>query len=306
MSVIVSSWVWQHSTHKGGTLLLLLAIAEHAHDDGDGAYPSIETLAKKVRMSERHTTRLIQELVESGELAVRVKEGPRGANIYRVTFCNKPPVLSGDKMSGDAGVHGVVTKNGGGGDIASYGGGDIAVSHKPSLTVREPEEEPEDKSKLSQNPQNQENSELQEDSELWPKWYALGYAIPGWKVSFEKAEAWRVEAGIPEQLADIKIYALREWWARLPKDGKRSTAGDPYMTWQNWCRQDRDKWIANNGGGDGKPHGISGGYSAEGDNVLADPIRREALIRRITAGRGQTSGNDPSDDLPVLQRPSEE
>ena len=246
MSVIVSSWVWQNSIHKGGTLLLLLAIAEHAHDDGDGAYPSIETLAKKVRMSERHTTRLVQELVESGELAVRVKEGPRGANIYRVTFCSNPPILSGDKMSGDAGVHGVVTKNGGGGDIASYEGGDIAVSPKPSLTVREPKDEPEDKSKLSQNPQNQENSEFQEDQSLWPKWYSLAYGVPGWKVSFEHAEAWRVEAAIPVPLIEVKVYALRDWWEKLPEDSNRRKKGNPWMTLQNWCREERDSWVERN------------------------------------------------------------
>ena len=148
MSIKVMDWVWQHSTHKGSALLLLLAIADHAHDDGDGAYPSIATLAQKTRMSERQTTRLIQDLVESQELVVGYKEGPLGANIYQVTFCIGSQIQGSDILSpGGSDILSpatdeVVTKNGGGGDIASYEGGDIAMSPKPSLTVREPGEPP--------------------------------------------------------------------------------------------------------------------------------------------------------------------
>ena len=108
----------------------------------------------------------------------------------------------------------------------------------------------EDKTKISQ---NSENQEPEDDQTLWPKWYANGYAVPGWKVPLKQAEAWRVEAGIPEGLAEVKSYALRDWWARLPEDSARRKKGDPYLTLQNWCREARDGWIKNNGGNDGKP-----------------------------------------------------
>ncbi len=53
MSIKVASYTWEHSQHKGSALLLLLAIADHAHEDGGGAYPSIGTLAAKIRMTPR-------------------------------------------------------------------------------------------------------------------------------------------------------------------------------------------------------------------------------------------------------------
>lgn len=77
MSIEVMSHVWKHSQLKGSQLLLLLAIADHARHDGM-AWPSIDHLAEKTRMSRRQTISNIQSLVASGELQV-VEQGGRGA-----------------------------------------------------------------------------------------------------------------------------------------------------------------------------------------------------------------------------------
>lgn len=47
MSVKVSSWVWEHSPVSRGDLLVLVALADHAQDNGAGAYPSVATIAGK-------------------------------------------------------------------------------------------------------------------------------------------------------------------------------------------------------------------------------------------------------------------
>mgnify|MGYP003137059526 CR=1 FL=1 len=79
------SQVWSYSKARHNSqLLLLLAIADYAHDDGGGAYPSIRTLADRCRMSERNVQYLIAELVDSGELEVDRAAGPRGCNVFRV------------------------------------------------------------------------------------------------------------------------------------------------------------------------------------------------------------------------------
>lgn len=80
MSVKVMNMVWQHSQLKGSALLLLLAIADNANDAGE-AYPSVDTLAQKIRMSARQVQRLIPELERRGEL-VYVKGGGRGRMHY--------------------------------------------------------------------------------------------------------------------------------------------------------------------------------------------------------------------------------
>jgi Helix-turn-helix domain len=84
LSIKVMQDVWQRSEQKGSALLLLLAIADHAHDDGAGAYPSVETLARKVRMSRRNTQLLIRHLEKAGEIQVEHGAGPRGCNLYAV------------------------------------------------------------------------------------------------------------------------------------------------------------------------------------------------------------------------------
>jgi hypothetical protein len=75
MSVKCMDRVWEHSRAKGSALLLLLAIADHAHDDGTGAYMSQRTLAAKTRLSVRQVRRLIDQLVAARELSSEAREG---------------------------------------------------------------------------------------------------------------------------------------------------------------------------------------------------------------------------------------
>lgn len=83
MSVRTMARVWAESRHGGTDLLMMLAIADFADDDGN-AYPSVPTLAEKCRTTSRHANRILSGLRASGELEIRVNEGPRGTNRYRV------------------------------------------------------------------------------------------------------------------------------------------------------------------------------------------------------------------------------
>lgn len=64
------SWVWDHSGAAGGELLLLLAIADHASDDGTNAYPSVGTLARKCRVHTRTVQRQLRNLQELGAITI--------------------------------------------------------------------------------------------------------------------------------------------------------------------------------------------------------------------------------------------
>ena len=77
------SKVWAFSQSTGSERLILLAIADFADDNGS-AYPAVETLAKKARVSERTVQYSLRALVKLGELAILQGEGPRGCNLYRV------------------------------------------------------------------------------------------------------------------------------------------------------------------------------------------------------------------------------
>lgn len=93
MSIKVQSYVWENSKADGSALLLLLAIADHSHDDGAGAYPSVATLAAKCRQTERNTQLLLRKLEDMGEIVIRYQEGPHGCNIYQIP-------MGGEKISG--------------------------------------------------------------------------------------------------------------------------------------------------------------------------------------------------------------
>lgn len=92
----MTSRVWRESKQSGGTLLLLMAMADFADDEGI-CFPAVETLAKKARMTARHVRRVLRELEEKGEIRSQPNAGPHGVNVYKIT-------LGEDKMSGDIGV----------------------------------------------------------------------------------------------------------------------------------------------------------------------------------------------------------
>jgi hypothetical protein len=83
MSIKVASFVWEHSAQKGAALLLLLALADHANDDGI-CWPSIKRLAERARVTERHAKRIVNTLVESGEVEIEQGGGRGRTTTYRV------------------------------------------------------------------------------------------------------------------------------------------------------------------------------------------------------------------------------
>lgn len=97
MSIEVMNLVWTHSEQKGSSLLLLLAIADNANNKGE-AYPGIDYLSRKVRMSRRQTQRLVQELDRSNELAVIWGgSGPKDAHFYFILVGKSPEEIQSAK-----------------------------------------------------------------------------------------------------------------------------------------------------------------------------------------------------------------
>jgi hypothetical protein len=152
MSIKVMSRVWEHSKQKEGALIVLLAIADFA-DDGGHAFPSIPILAKKARLSDRQTQRLVEKLEAEGELKIHRGTGRGHSHSYtvlaRIKGDNTTPIRSerkgdiesikGDTLTpfeqikGDIGDIERVTLATVKGDI-----GDSAYKAEPSGPVREP------------------------------------------------------------------------------------------------------------------------------------------------------------------------
>lgn len=83
MSSSAFALVWHHSKATGSDLLVALAIADYTGDEG--AWPRIENIASRARISERQAQRSVQMLQAIGELQV-VNGGGRGRGIYKTNL----------------------------------------------------------------------------------------------------------------------------------------------------------------------------------------------------------------------------
>lgn len=104
MAISVMTNVWEKSQASGTELLLLLAIADFANQDGL-AYPSVPTLAKKIRMSERNTHYLLRKLEATRELKIERNAGPKGCNLFRVQSL-QGAILAGVQSTSEGGATG--------------------------------------------------------------------------------------------------------------------------------------------------------------------------------------------------------
>lgn len=79
MSVKISHWVWQESDAKGNDLLVLLALADNANDQGE-CWPSMAYLANKTRLHTNTIRKRLNSLRASG--IVSWGERPGGSNLF--------------------------------------------------------------------------------------------------------------------------------------------------------------------------------------------------------------------------------
>jgi len=130
MSIKVMSRVWEESAQKGSALLLLLALADHAADDGY-CWPNVTTLAKKIRLSVRTVYRLTDALEGAGELVV-VRHNRNNRYVVRLgmtddevgaVLTNRKESIGDTTMSPIAGKGDKMTR-----DIAVSPTGDMGVT----------------------------------------------------------------------------------------------------------------------------------------------------------------------------------
>ncbi len=81
------SWVLKHSEETLGRRLVLLVLADHAKEDGTCSWPSVATIAKEARLSERQAQYALRGL-EQAEPPAIVKTGvtKTGTRVYSVNM----------------------------------------------------------------------------------------------------------------------------------------------------------------------------------------------------------------------------
>lgn len=134
MSIKIMQQVWENAPASGGTLLVLLALADSADDRLRSCFPGIESLAHKARLSERQVKRAIAELVEAGVILVERNASPYKTNLYTVRQVHEWP--REDNMSPTTEVSDVTFATGGG---DTHVPSDVTpMSPKPLVTSDQP------------------------------------------------------------------------------------------------------------------------------------------------------------------------
>lgn len=77
------AYVWAYSRQRKSALLLMLALADFANDEGM-AWPSIDSLAAKARCSRRSVIDLLQHCGAEGEIEVQEGASRYATNVYRL------------------------------------------------------------------------------------------------------------------------------------------------------------------------------------------------------------------------------
>jgi hypothetical protein len=168
MSIRIMAQVWdiEGVDLDGSKLLLLLALADYANDNGV-CWPSIPTLAKRARVGERQCMRLLQWLVDNGYIKVVERGTSRGVtNLYHVLPKDEPEKgdIQGafDIKKGDIqGKRRVTSRDERVTSRAKKG--DIAMSHQPLI---EPPIEPSTEEPPTSYPLVTSSSERSEDEEV--------------------------------------------------------------------------------------------------------------------------------------------
>ena len=83
MSIKLMAMVWESGPEDHAQKLVLLAIADHANDEGM-AYPSMARIARKCSMTERGARAVIRKLESAGWLRTKVGGARCGTSIYYV------------------------------------------------------------------------------------------------------------------------------------------------------------------------------------------------------------------------------
>lgn len=75
VSIRLVQWVLDNSTATGHSRMVLVGLANHADDDGCNAWPSVATLARYCRVSERTIQRALKQLEADGLILVERQSG---------------------------------------------------------------------------------------------------------------------------------------------------------------------------------------------------------------------------------------
>ncbi|WP_454056887.1 helix-turn-helix domain-containing protein [Cupriavidus sp. Marseille-Q8015] len=247
MSVRIMSKVWELYPNGGGEMLLALALADHAHDDGTRIYPSVSQLAAKTRQSVRTVQYQLRNM-EAAAWLLLCNAGNGGRNTHREYRINPAWLngadfasLAGDESDGGNGAEIAPGQKGANGD--EKGATDDAkgaIAGAPASNRHKP----------SKNHQSARGTRLPDDWELKPE--TLQWTLAKTAAYAENLPQWKGGAWSAEHTM-FEAEKFKDYWIGV--SGQSGVKTDWPGTWRNWVRK---AGPMQGGGGARKPGGNAG------------------------------------------------
>jgi hypothetical protein len=97
LSIKVASAIWEGSHLEGSQLLVMQALAWYA-DDAGYCWPSVDSLAKMCRLSERSIRYILKEIEATGELVIERGVGRNNVSHYWIKVQSAAPINIEEKV----------------------------------------------------------------------------------------------------------------------------------------------------------------------------------------------------------------
>lgn len=141
MSIRIMSKVWDAFPGGGSDLLALLALADWSDDEGR-CWPSMASIARKIRLGEKHARRVVHALEEAGYIKVTANAaGGATSRRYQIALERLTPPAHGSPPNGGSPPAGGLYPSSGGESSPPAQGSRTVID--PSITVKGPEQAPE-------------------------------------------------------------------------------------------------------------------------------------------------------------------
>lgn len=214
MSIKMMTAVWDRFPNGGGEMLLALALADHAHDDGTNIYPGVKSLTVKTRQSERTVQYQLRAMVDAGWLVlVNEGHGGRGAHSeYRIS----PEWIKGADFASIKRVQSDVEKG--------------AIHDKKGCNGLHPL-------------YNQQEPSVNRQAAKRASRLAADWQLPKAYGEWAKQEfpLWS-----DDHIRKVALMFKNHWTAKAGKDAAKL---DWFATWQNWCLKEPADPEGRSGGG---------------------------------------------------------
>lgn len=228
MSIAVMSQVWDRFPAGSSSLLAMLLFADYSDDQGGNIFPSMATIAKRLRLTESQARRVVHGLIREGWVKVVGNEtggAPGSTRQYRIAL---------EKLAQTP-----CTYARGTGSASATPTGSTDARGTPSMDARDPLHPCADTPSAHASQSISDPSLSKREGKAPPLKRSPGSARGTRLDAATLPDKWRefCQAERPD-LDPVKVFdAFRDHWVAQP--GQKGVKADWLATWRNWVRRER-------------------------------------------------------------------